>query len=151
MLKIGFCINCDRKNMSKLLKNVIKCQWSVHKVYIDFCKRNVLAKRSHFPCNTFRELNDSTVVVLFSIKITNMCIKTYFYVFWSSGIELNLQKACNFIWKVPRVWKFSQLNMKNDVNLKTYKGKFKLYYKVWKAIEANGNKSDHFIELLLQT
>ena len=138
--------------MSKLLKNVIKCQWSVHKVYIDFCKRYVLAKDHFF------------LVIYF---VSWMTLQSYFSFFYQDKEFVNMSKVqcisrvvvlnsifkrlAIFIWKVLHFsWKFSQLNIKNDVNLETYKGKFKLYYKVWKAIEANGNKNDHIIELLLK-
>ena len=111
--------------MSKVLKNVIKCQWSVHKVYIDFCKRYVLAKRSLFPYNIFRELNDSTVLVVLSFyqdnKHVNINIFQRISVLWywtqsSKALQFLYEKFFIFesfpsrIWKMMSIWKLIKVN-----------------------------------------
>ena len=139
LFRTSFSINCDGKNMSKLLKSVIKCQWSVHKVYIDFCKRYLLAKTSLFSCNIFRELND-TAEVHFSLK--SVWIIEYEHISCISSVVVSnsIFKRLSILYEKLLVSKVSLLNIENDIHLKTCKGKFKFYYKVWKAIDANCNK-----------
>ena len=58
-----------------------------------------------------------------------------------NNIEHSIFKRLAILYEKFEVLKVSKSWIgKNDINLKTYKGKFKFYLKVWKAIEAGCNK-----------